>query len=87
MKAIATTKMSSKGQVVIPETIRKKLGLESGSQFVVVGKEDVVILKAIKMPSISEFDQLIFQAREQAANYDIKEPDIEKAVMEVRVTP
>jgi len=43
MKSISTTKMSSKGQVVIPEEIRKKLGLESGSRFMVVGDKDVVI--------------------------------------------
>lgn len=72
MKTIATTKMSSKGQVVIPETIRAELGLKAGSQFVVVGKGDVVILKAIEAPSISEFDPLIFQAREQAAKHEIK---------------
>jgi len=87
MKAISTTKMSSKGQVVIPEAIRKELGLKSGSQFIVVGKDDVVILKAIDTPSIDEFDHLISQAREKAANYGIKEPDIEEAIKEVRKNP
>ena len=84
MKAIATTKMSSKGQVVIPETIRTELGLKAGSQFVVIGKDDVVILKAIEMPSISEFDQLIFQVREQAAKYELKKSDIDEVIDEVR---
>jgi bifunctional DNA-binding transcriptional regulator/antitoxin component of YhaV-PrlF toxin-antitoxin module len=36
MSSIATTRMSSKGPVVILEKIRKQLGLEPGSQFVVV---------------------------------------------------
>ena len=45
MTNLATTKMSSKGQVVIPEDIRKRLKLKAGSQFVVVGEDDVVILK------------------------------------------
>ena len=44
----ATTKMSSKGQVVIPEAIRNALGLEAGSEFVVVAEGDVVILKTIR---------------------------------------
>ena len=52
MPELATTKMSSKGQVVIPEDIRKKLGLKAGSQFVVVGEKDTVILKAILPPSM-----------------------------------
>jgi AbrB family looped-hinge helix DNA binding protein len=84
MKTISTTKMSSKGQVVIPEKIRKQLGLKSGVKFVVLGKDDVVILKAIESPSISEFDQLILQAREQSVQYGLKQTDIEEAISEVR---
>jgi bifunctional DNA-binding transcriptional regulator/antitoxin component of YhaV-PrlF toxin-antitoxin module len=34
MTTPAITKMSSKGQVVIPEAIRKRLGLEPGTEFV-----------------------------------------------------
>ena len=34
MPNVATTRMSSKGQVVIPEDIRKQLKLKAGSQFV-----------------------------------------------------
>ncbi len=66
MTELATTKMSSKGQVVIPEDIRKRLGLEAGSQFVVVAGKDAVILKMISPPSMDEFDGLIREARRQA---------------------
>ena len=45
MKTLATTKMTSKGQVVIPEAVRNRLKLHTGDQFVVVGDNDVVILK------------------------------------------
>ena len=64
MANLATTKMSSKGQVVIPEEIRKRLKLKTGAQFVVVGDNDVVILKNITPPSIEEFDGLIAKASE-----------------------
>ena len=37
MSTLSTTRMSSKGQVVIPEEIRQRLGLETGAQFVVAG--------------------------------------------------
>ena len=63
MPNLATTKMSSKGQVVIPEGIRKRMGLKAGAQFVVVGDKDVVILKAISPPAMEDFDELIAQAR------------------------
>ena len=50
MANVSTTKMSSKGQVVIPENIRKNLNLKTGAQFIVVGDKDVVILKSITPP-------------------------------------
>lgn len=84
MAVLATTKMSSKGQVVIPEEIRKRLGLKAGSQFVVVGDKDVVILKAISPPSIEEFDKFIAEARRQAKQAGLKSIDITNAITKVR---
>lgn len=72
--------MSSKGQVVIPEEIRNRLGLGPGTQFVVVGDRDVVILKALAAPSLSQFDRLIAEARKQANQVKLKPSDIKKAV-------
>jgi AbrB family looped-hinge helix DNA binding protein len=84
MSELATTKMSSKGQVVIPEDIRKRLGLEAGSQFVVVAGKDAIILKTISPPSMDEFDELIKNARRQARKASMKRSDIKDAVAEVR---
>jgi AbrB family looped-hinge helix DNA binding protein len=84
MAEIATTKMSSKGQVVIPEYIRKRLGLGSGSQFVVVGERDTVILKAISPPNMEEFDKLVARARRQAKRASLRRSDIKAAVTKVR---
>jgi AbrB family looped-hinge helix DNA binding protein len=84
MANISTTKMSSKGQVVIPEAIRKKLGLKSGDQFIVTGNKDVVILKSISPPSLDEFDDLIAEARKQARNAGMKRSDIKAALGRVR---
>jgi AbrB family looped-hinge helix DNA binding protein len=75
MANIATTKMSSKGQVVIPENIRKKLKLKAGTQFVVMGENDIVILKSISPPSLDEFDSLIAKARKQGKQAGIKKVD------------
>jgi AbrB family looped-hinge helix DNA binding protein len=80
----ATTKMSSKGQVVIPEDIRKRLKLKTGSQFVVMGENDVVILKTIKPPSMAEFDKLITKARMQGKKAGLKQSDITAAVAKAR---
>ena len=84
MPTLTTTRMSSKGQVVIPEEIRDRLGLQSGTQFVVVGDRDVVILKAISAPSMKQFDNLIAQARQQARRTGLKKSDTDAAVVKVR---
>jgi len=84
MPSIGTTKMSSKGQVVIPEDIRKQLKLKAGSQFVVVGDKDTVILKTVKQPPLDEFEYLLKSARKQARKVGLKRSDIKNAVAKVR---
>jgi AbrB family looped-hinge helix DNA binding protein len=84
MSAIATTKLSSKGQVVIPEAVRKELGLEPGAQFVVVGEGDVVILKKIDAPDRQEFLALARKVRGQARRAGMKRSDVKKAVRATR---
>jgi len=84
MEPVATTKLSSKGQVVIPEEVRKQLGLKTGDQFVVLGKGDAVVLKSIKKPSMRDFDQLIKEARRQARAVGLKRSDISRSISRVR---
>ena len=85
MEGLATTKMSSKGQVVIPEEIRKRFGLKSGSQFVVVGEKDTIILKAISAPPMEKFDELIERARKKAREAGMKRSDVTETIDKVRV--
>ena len=84
MYKLATTKMSSKGQVVIPEEIRNRLKLEPGVQFIVVGEKDMVILKALKPPSMKDFEPLVAKARKQARQAGMKRSAIPKAIRKVR---
>ena len=84
MAAIETTKMSSKGQIVIPEDIRKRLGFKTGDKFLVMGDKDVVILKALSNPSLEEFDDLIKAARRQARTAGLKRFDIANAISKSR---
>ncbi len=41
------TKISSKGQVVIPTEFRKKLGIKEGSIFAVSTKKNMIVLKKL----------------------------------------
>jgi AbrB family looped-hinge helix DNA binding protein len=84
MENVATTRMSSRGQVVIPDEIRKRLKLKRGCQFAVLGQDDVVILKAISPPSMAEFDSLIAEARRQARAAGLRPSQITAAIAKVR---
>lgn len=84
MAGYATTRLSSKGQVVIPEEIRNDLGLSEGDQFLVIGEGDAVILKTISPPRIEEFHKLLGQARSAAKKAGIKRPDVKSAITKVR---
>lgn len=84
MARLATTKLSTKGQVVIPEAIRDRLGLEAGVQFLVVAEEDVVVLKVLKAPKMSEFKSLLDKAQESAEAAGLTSDAIEQAIREVR---
>ena len=84
MDSVETTRMSSKGQVVIPENVRRRLGLTPGQQFVVMGEDDVVILKSIDVPSMRDFDRMIAEARQVARRAGMRRTDIAEAVERAR---
>ena len=82
--AASTTKMSPKGQVVIPESIRESLGLQTGARFVVVAGQDAILLELVTQPSMEEFDELLAEARRQARRTGLKQSDIGNAIAAVR---
>lgn len=60
-KDLQITKMSSRGQIVIPEDIRTELDLHAGSTFVVFGKKeaDTIMLKKLEFPEPTKaFDEM-----------------------------
>lgn len=81
---LATTRLSSKGQVVIPEDIRNSLSLKTGDQFVVIGRGDAVIFKTISEPSFEQFEELLDEAQKQAKKAGMKKSDIKKAIKKIR---
>jgi AbrB family looped-hinge helix DNA binding protein len=84
MKAMATTRMSSKGQVVIPELIRQQLQLREGAQFVVVGDRDTIVLKTIEPPTLEGLEELLQEAKVQALKAGMKPSDVARATEKVR---
>ena len=55
------TTISEKGQVVIPQSIRKELCIKPKTKFLVFGKGDTVIMKRIQLPDIKKEWEDIFK--------------------------
>ncbi|NBX91744.1 MAG: AbrB/MazE/SpoVT family DNA-binding domain-containing protein [Proteobacteria bacterium] len=78
--ALATTKMLSRGQVVIPEEIRLKLKLKEGSRFIVVEEGDTVLFKVLPEPSREEFQKVLEKFRLQVKEAGLKKSDLSRPV-------
>jgi AbrB family looped-hinge helix DNA binding protein len=55
-------KVSSKGQVVIPREVRKKLGMKSGEKLLVLTRNGDILLRKIKEVSIEDIAKKIEKA-------------------------
>jgi len=66
LTTFATTRLSSRGQLVIPESVRLQMELKAGMEFVVVGDKDILVLKVLTPPDLNRFSRQIQRARVQA---------------------
>lgn len=80
MSQLSTTKLSSKGQVVIPEEIRHQLGLHTGDQFLVVAEKGVMIFKIIAKPNMNQYRELITKTRKLAKAAGLTEHAVSQAI-------
>ena len=83
-----TIKMSSRGQIVIPQDIREGLKASEGTIFSVVSAKDTIILKKIPTPSkeelIKELGAIALEGRKRAEKLGIKESDVPELVQRAR---
>ena len=87
---VETIKMSSKGQVVIPQDIREEIEADEGTVFAVVSSRDTIVLKKIQTPSkedlIKELKKIAVEGRKRAEKLGIKERDVSDIVHRHRKT-
>lgn len=81
---INLTKLSSKGQVVIPKNIREKMKLRDGTPFVIVLNEDTICLKKIDMPNEREWERATKPFREAAKKSGFNQEDLFSILSESR---
>jgi len=70
MRSPFTTRISSRGQVVIPDAIRKALSLEAGTTFIVLAQNDTIVLHRLQEPPWQFFDAMIKKAETQGRQHD-----------------
>ncbi len=85
---IDMAKMSSKGQVVIPMHLRKRLNAGEGTLFAVVGTSDSLMLKKVSAPSKDELlDSIKSMAKEATSilkSEGMREKDIIRVALRAR---
>ena len=81
---VELTKVSGKGQVVIPQSIRESLKIKAGARFAVFGQDDTIVFKKVDLPTIADFKRLTEETSKIAKRKGIKKSDVEKAIREVR---
>lgn len=60
------TRLSSKGQLVIPGSVRMLMGLRAGTKFAIFTDGGHILLKPISAPAISAFSKLALKAQKIA---------------------
>ena len=73
------TTISQKGQVVIPQSIRKELGIKPKTKFLIYGKGDTVIMKKLELPDLKKEWDDIFRAMDKKA-LKLSEEDIQREI-------
>ena len=84
MSVVEITSMSTKGQVVIPAGMRRKLHIKGGSKLIVVQDGENILLKPILPPDMNEFNEIIKMGDQIREELDLKESDILDAIKSTR---
>ena len=88
MTNVMTTRMSSKGQVVLPEALRQMYGWQSGTAFTILAYKGSIIMQPLKTPTeeevAAEFEDAFEEARRLAQDAGMTPLDVTNAIADVR---
>lgn len=76
--------VSTKGQVVIPSAMRKKIGIEAGTQLAAYMAGDVLMLKPVHVPTDNDFLTWLDEARQWASDVGYEASDVAEIIDDVR---
>ena len=76
--------VSSKGQIVLPASIRKSLSIEAGTRLAAYASDDFIMLKVLRLPTVEEFKEKLDEAQEWASSVGYTEDDVDALVKSAR---
>jgi AbrB family looped-hinge helix DNA binding protein len=79
------TTISEKGQVVIPQSIRKELGIKPKNKFLVYAKGDTIIMKKLELPNLDKEWADIFDLMDKK-QLKLSTKEIQKEIDDARKT-
>ena len=79
------TKISSKGQVVIPSEIRERMNLEEGNLMVISDSNGSICMKKIELPKIKSWEEATKPFREAAKKSNFREEDLDRIIKESKL--
>ena len=79
--SIEFTRLSEKGQIVVPSEMRKRMKLGEGTRFVILGLSDTIILRKVEFSQERiRLKQLLAKSREKASKIGFTEKEVERLI-------
>ncbi len=82
---VSITKISSKGQVVIPWDVREKMNLSEGDVLIVLSNNDNICLKKVELPKIKSWEEATKPFREATKKSGFTKEELDKIIEERRL--
>lgn len=82
---VELTRISEKGQIVIPSSLRKEMNIKRSDQFIIFGDNGTVILKKIEKASLKKtFDEISKPLQKVSKQTGLSRKDLMRAITDVR---
>lgn len=83
--ALELTRLSERGQIVIPTELRKSMNLKEGERFIVIGVGDTIVLRKLELSEERlRLKKLIRESRAKARKSGFSEGEVAKLVHDAR---
>ena len=82
---VSIARISSKGQIVIPQEMRNQLDVKEGSIFMVSAQDSSICLTKIEVPKVKSWDEVTRPFRQAAKKSNFTKEDLSRLIEESRL--